>query len=237
MGGWPRLAQVTCAREAVIVCNWLVRTHSDAGTTASFIGMALCIFLLSPVALAAADGIPDAAHLTEFIVNITRYTSWPGDAASKGLTVCYAHGGALLVSATSGLSASSAPIAPPLQTSTAPAGDTPREVRGLPLTWRNVNVPAQLPGCNVVWLHADLRPAMREWLSVLQDKPVLTLSNYADFAAEGGIIAAYRSAAEWRFEVNLELLQRSGLSMSAVALRLSQKARSSAAGTGTGEPR
>ena len=59
----------------------------------------------------------------------------------------------------------------------------------------------------------------------MNDQPILTLSNYADFTADGGIIGAYRVGAHWRFEVNLEALQRLRLNVAAVALRLSQKPR------------
>ncbi len=190
----------------------LDKTHQNRRRNASVFGFALCAFAASPVS--RADSIADAGDLSDFIVNIARYTSWPGDAASKGLTVCFAHGGSLM--------------APAATATGAIAGDAPREVRRLPVTWRQVTTPAQVPGCNIVWLHADVRPAPREWLSALHDKPILTLSNYADFTADGGIIGAYRLAGEWRFEASLEALQRSRLSISAVALRLSHKRRATA---------
>ncbi len=199
----------------------LDKTGQNRRNLASVFGFVLCVFSLSPVSPAAsADSIADAGDLSDFIVNIARYTSWPGDAASKGLTVCFAHGGSL-----------TAPVA---SATAAIVGDTQREVRRLPVMWRQVTSPAQVPGCNIVWLHADVRPAPREWLSALHDRPVLTLSNYADFTADGGIIGAYRLAGEWRFEVSLEALQRSRLSISAVALRLSHKPRPTAP---TGEQR
>ena len=196
----------------------LDKTHQNRRRIASVFGFALCAFVASPVSW--ADSIADAGDLSDFIVNIARYTSWPGDAASKGVTICFAHGGSLTAPAASATSAATA--------TAAIAGDAPREVRRLPVTWRQVTTPAQVPGCNIVWLHADVRPAPREWLSALHDKPILTLSNYADFTADGGIIGAYRLAGEWRFEVSLEALQRSRLSISAVALRLSHKRRPTA---------
>ena len=185
----------------------LAKTQQNRRTIASVSGVLLCSLSLPSVA--ANDSTADASDLSDFIVNIARYTSWPGDVASKGLTVCFAHGGSSMAAAI--------------------ASETPREVRRLPVTWRQITSPAQVPGCNIVWLHADVRPAPREWLSALHDKPILTLSNYADFTADGGIIGAYRLAGEWRFEVSLEALQRSRLSISAVALRLSHKPRSTAA--------
>ena len=204
--------------EATPVYKRLAKTYQNRRKNASVFGFLLCAFSLP--SFASADSIADAGDLSDFIVNIARYTSWPGDVASKGLTVCFAHGGALMAPAASATSATSA--TPTI------VGDTPREVRRLPVTWRHITSPAQVPGCNIVWLHADVRPAPREWLSALHDRPILTLSNYADFTADGGIIGAYRSAGEWRFEVSLEGLQRSRLSISAVALRLSHKPRPTA---------
>ena len=190
----------------------LAKTQQHRRNIASVLSGVLYVFSLPTVA--SADSIADAGDLTDFIVNIARYTSWPGDVANKGLNVCFAHGGSL--------------IAPAASATSAIVGDSPREVRRLLVTWRQITAPAQVPGCNIVWLHADVRPAPREWLSALHDRPVLTLSNYADFPADGGIIGAYRLAGEWRFEVSLEALQRSRLSISAVALRLSHKPRPTA---------
>ncbi len=190
----------------------LDRTHRNRRNMASVFGFVLSVFSLPSGA--SADSIADAGDLSDFIVNIARYTSWPGDVASKGLTVCFAHGGSL-----------TAPVA---SATAAIVGDTPRDVRRLPVVWRQITSPAQVPGCNIVWLHADVRPAPREWLSALHDRPILTLSNYADFTGDGGIIGAYRLAGEWRFEVSLEALQRSRLSIAAVALRLSHKPRPTA---------
>ena len=184
----------------------LAITPQSRRNIASVFGFLLCVFSLPSVAV--TDSRAEASDLSDFVVNIARYTSWPGDVASKGLTVCFAHGGSLMAAAI--------------------ASDPPPEVRRVPVMWRQITSPAQVPGCNIVWLHADVRPAPREWLSALHDKPILTLSNYADFTADGGIIGAYRLAGEWRFEVSLEALQRSRLSISAVALRLSHKPRSTA---------
>jgi len=49
-------------------------------------------------------------------------------------------------------------------------------------------------------------PARRAWIAAVADQPILTLSNYADFTADGGVIGAYRVGSDWRFDVNLEVL-------------------------------
>lgn len=149
-----------------------------------------------------------AGDLADFIVNIARYTSWPKAATPKSLTICYAHGGALQTVATSAI-----------------GPDQSLSVKGIPFVWQAINAPRQAASCNIVWLNSDVRPAPREWLNAVNDQPILTLSNYADFTADGGIIGAYRVGTDWRFEVNLEALQRSRINIAAVALRLSQKQR------------
>lgn len=178
------------------------------------------LFALAALALAGATAAPawsnqpatgavPGGDLAEFIVNIARYSSWPKTPAPKSLTICYAHGGALPTAAI--------------------ASDQTWNVKGVPITWQAISSPQQTVGCNIVWLNADVRPAPREWLAAVNDQPILTLSNYTDFTADGGVIRAYRVGADWRFEVNLEALQRSRVNIAAVALRLSQKPRIAAA--------
>ena len=165
----------------------------------------------SPVAvasLATTAAASPSSDVADFMVNIARYTSWPKAATPKSLILCYAHGGALQTVATSAV-----------------AADHVSNVNGIPVVWQVVNTPRQTAGCNMVWLNADVRPAPREWLHTANDRPILTLSNYADFTADGGIIGAYRVGSDWRFEINLEALHRSRINIAAVALRLSQKQR------------
>ena len=162
----------------------------------------------SAASATAAAAASLSGDLADFLVNIARYTSWPKAATPKSLTICYAHGGSL----------------PP----TATTADHAVNVKGIPVIWQAISAPRQTAGCNIVWLNSDVRPAPREWLNALTDQPILTLSNYADFTADGGIIGAYRVGHDWRFEVNLEALQRSRINIAAVALRLSQKQRATA---------
>ena len=185
------------------------------------LGATLGVGLVSlSVAAAPSSSTQTAAALpandvAEFIVNIARYSSWPKTASfSKSLTVCYAHGNA-------------APVVAPIS-----ANDW--TVKGMAVNWLAISSPQQITGCNIVWLNSEVRPAPHVWVAAVIDQPILTLSNYADFTADGGIIGAYRVGLDWRFEVNLEALQRSQINIAAVALRLGQKPRPSAA---VGAPR
>lgn len=184
-------------------------------TAGRFAAYSLCLIGASSASAAAASSAATANDLSDFILNVARYAAWPADPNRKVLTICHAHGGA---SHTGGL-----------------ATDIPATVKGLTVVWRAVNTVSQLAGCNVLWLNADVRPAPREWLAATHDLPILSISNYADFTADGGIVGAYRVGTDWRFEINLESLQRSKINIAAAALRLSQKPRS--ASTGSGEAR
>ena len=145
------------------------------------------------------------AELVEFMINLARYANWPADPSRRELTLCFAHGGAL----------------PPSMFTL----DDALTIRGQPLALRVIAAPQQVTSCNLVWLNADVRPAPRIWLGSVGDRPILTVSNYADFTADGGIVGAYRLNGDWRFEINLEALQRSRINIAAAALRLSQKPR------------
>jgi hypothetical protein len=178
-------------------------------------------------AVVLAGPVPSPQHPTadvaEFILNIARYASWPKGSVVKTLTACYAVGAAPVA-----LAAPAGPSVPMAQDSV---------VKGVPVIWLPITTPQQIAGCHIVWLSADVRPAPRRWIAAVLDQPVLTLSNYADFAADGGVIGAYRVGQDWRFEINIEALQRSGVNISATALRLSQKPRAIVGAVGTGEPR
>lgn len=172
-----------------------------------------CIFALAVATHLAAQPVAvpaqPAADLAEFIINIAHYASWPKAAPSASLTICYAGGSEAITGASI---------------------DADRLVKGVPVKWSPISSPQQVPGCNVVWLNSDVRPAPRAWIALVVDQPVLTMSNYADFTADGGILGAYRVGSDWKFEVNLEALHRSRLSIAAVALRLSQRPPTVAAG-------
>jgi len=157
----------------------------------------------SPAVGPGGNGLAGAGELAEFLVNLARYASWPVDPQRKELTICYAHGGAL-----------------PANVMTLDDGTA---IKGLPVALRPITVPANVTTCNVVWINADVRPAPRAWIAGAADRPVLTVSNYAEFTADGGIVGAYRLNGDWRFEINLEALQRSRINIAAAALRLSQK--------------
>jgi YfiR/HmsC-like len=177
-----------------------------------FIASCLCVIGISAQAAVPPSNAASAGDLSDFILNVSRYAAWPADPSRKTLTICHAHGGA---SHTGGL-----------------ATDVPAVVKGLTVVWRAVANVSQVPGCNVLWLNADVRPAPREWLAATHDLPILSISNYADFTADGGIVGAYRVGNDWRFEINLESLQRSKINIAAAALRLSQKPRTTSVGTG-----
>lgn len=167
------------------------------------IASVMCVLAFSTAMAVTTPSTNVAGDLSDFILNFVRYASWPADTSRKNVTICHAHGGA--------------------QHAGILATDTPATVKGLPVVWRAVTTVAQVTGCNVLWLNADVRPAPREWLIATHDQSILTISNYADFAADGGVVGAYRVGTDWRFEINLESLQRSKINVAAAALRLSQK--------------
>jgi len=202
----PRLRQILCNRlRQLIGCTVTESRRVSVRGFLLLIAGSLHLCISMPVLASPGNG-----DVAEFIVNFVRYTAWSPDSTRRAINICYAHGGALAASAM--------------------VMGQPVMIKGYPVAWRPVGLPAQLPGCDVVWLNADVRPAPREWLNAVTDKPVLTISNYADFTADGGIVGAYRVGNDWHFEVNLEALQRARINIAAAALRLSQKPKPMAVG-------
>jgi YfiR/HmsC-like len=168
-------------------------------------------------AMQLSGAAPPQSDLAALLVNISRYAVWPKSAAVKSLTMCYAHGN------------SESPPEPrnaagqSINSGNSAASSQEWTVKGVPVVWMQVASPQQVEGCSLLWLNADVRPAPRAWIAAVADRPVLTMSNYADFTADGGIVGAYRVGPDWRFEINLEALHRSRINIAAAALRLSQK--------------
>lgn len=192
---------------ARVQAGWCRAPEARSGRCSQLLAafvVSVASFTLSAATPTAPLTIPPN-DVAELIVNIARYASWPKLATTKALTICHAHGAAL-------------PGGPPPTT-------TDWSVRGAAVIWLPITSPKQIGECNIVWLSSDVRPAPRAWIVNALDQPILTISNYADFTADGGVIGAYRVGQDWRFEINLEALQRSRVNIAAVALRLSQKPR------------
>lgn len=96
-----------------------------------------------------------------------------------------------------------------------------RKVHGLPIAL-NRNIPDRDAGsCQVIFLNHDSRSKNLQLVEALQHEPILTISDSASFARNGGMIEIGRSGKRLKFTINSGAAKRAGLQIAAPLLELS----------------
>lgn len=80
----------------------------------------------------------------------------------------------------------------------------------------------QLADCHLLFVSTSEQPHLLQILDELKDKPVLTVSDMAEFTQQGGIVRFLIHEGRVWFEINLEAAQRAGLKISSKLLRLAK---------------
>lgn len=82
-----------------------------------------------------------------------------------------------------------------------------------------VNGIGELGQCHVLFLTRNSRSSFKDVLRSIAHKKILSVSDIADFARNGGLIGLFKSDDQMRFAINVEATQRSGLRMSSQLLK------------------
>jgi hypothetical protein len=152
-------------------------------------------------------GQPSAEYRIKaaFLYNFTSFVTWPKDpAGASGFTLCV-------------------------------LGDDPfgnlldklagKSVNGSRLEVRRLGGLALLDQCKLVFISATSRDQIGDALALLQELPVLTVSDIRGFTARGGIIEFRIIANKVRFDINLGAAESAGLSISSKLLSLATRFR------------
>lgn len=154
--------------------------------------------------LAEETAVPEQQIKAAYILNFTRYASWPGAALADPrapLVICLMGQGA-------------SDIARQLQNRA--AGGRPLELR----------TPARIEDtgeCHALYLGQSERQRQSALLARLRDQAVLTIGDSSSFLADGGIINMMLVEGSIRFEVNLAAAKRSGMSLNPRVLALADR--------------
>lgn len=170
----------------------------------------LCLML--PMAGVQSAGAPDALpepHIkAAYILNFTRYASWPQ------AVVADAHAPLVLCMMGPG----SGDIARQLQSRT--AGSRPLELR-------TISKQEETGPCHALYFGpspgAPERARQAALLTRLRDQAVLTIGDSASFLADGGMINLMMVDGSIRFEVNLAAARQSGMSLNPRVLALAER--------------
>ena len=93
------------------------------------------------------------------------------------------------------------------------------QVHGKPLAVRELSTP-DLSTCHVLFLPSDAAAGRRNFLTAARDTPLLTVGDYPEFIAEGGVVNLRVVEGRVRFEVSLDAARRSRLRLDSQLLRI-----------------
>jgi hypothetical protein len=170
--------------------------------TGSLIRLCCTAILLSgPLALAEESAPHELQVKATYILNFTRYATWPDNPdATSPLTLCLA-----------GPNAPS--IARQLQQ---------RATGSRPLKLQLVAKVEDADHCNAIYIsQSDASQAIL--LARLRDQAVLTMGDSATFLGDGGMIHMMQADGGVRFEINLEASRHSGVTLNPRLLALAER--------------
>jgi len=97
-----------------------------------------------------------------------------------------------------------------------------RRIKGRPVSIRYITEPAQVEGCDIVFIAGSEKPRLRTILSHTGSKPILTVGDTAGYAADGVLINFYNAGETVHFEINETAADHAGLKFSSKLLKLAR---------------
>lgn len=172
------------------------------------VGLCLLLCMAGVRGAGAPDALPEPQIKAAYILNFTRYASWPQAVladAQAPLVLCMTGPG-------------SGDIARQLQSRT--AGSRPLELR-------TISRQEEAGPCHALYFGpspgAPERARQAALLTRLRDQAVLTIGDSASFLADGGMINMMMVDGSIRFEVNLTAARQSGMSLNPRVLALADR--------------
>ncbi len=95
-------------------------------------------------------------------------------------------------------------------------------IGGSPLVVRRIAQPLDATGCRILFISSSESGQLPAILAAIGTAPVLTVSDIPDFVRQGGIIEFVPDGNRVKFEINLGMAQRMGLSLSSDLLKVAR---------------
>lgn len=151
-----------------------------------------------------ADSPSEGEIKAAFLYHFAQFTDWPASAVAtnKAFIVC-------LVGSDSGSSIFRSILAG-------------KVLRGQPVAFRVQLDERSAEDCNLMFIAGAERKHFPAILSRVSGRPVLTVGDWPQFTADGGIIGFYIADEKIRFEVNMAAAGKAGLVISSQVLRLAR---------------
>jgi hypothetical protein len=98
-------------------------------------------------------------------------------------------------------------------------------IGGAPLVVRRIGQPLDTTGCRILFISSSEAGQLQDILGMVGTAPVLTVSDIPGFVRQGGIIEFVPDGNRVKFEINLAIAQRVGLSLSSDLLKVARVVR------------
>jgi hypothetical protein len=95
-----------------------------------------------------------------------------------------------------------------------------RKAKGRPIVVRRMTSPSQPEGCHLLFIAQSEQESLREILSHVVGKPILTVGDTSGFASAGVMINFFAERDFVRFEINMSAAREAGLKVSSKLLKL-----------------
>ena len=161
----------------------------------------LCLLLMGQAGEVLAS---DATTRLNFLLNFGRFAEWPTTTLASGSPVRYCF----------------APGDPELAREAAWLEGQQIQGRSIKVVW--VSRPAELVGCHVLFIPADMTAPLTPFLKMAEGQSTLTVSDLPEFVDREGMIELVPVSGRYRFSVNLGAVKRAGLYLSTNLLKLAR---------------
>lgn len=170
--------------------------------------IALILLCASPVqegagyAAEPARAVPGEYQVkAAFVYNFIKFVEWPADRAAKGSELQLCVLGEV-----------------PVMTPFAELQD--QEVIGKRLTVSVLQDPSEVDACQILFIAPSLSRRMKEVLSTVGGRPILTIGDTDGYARQGVMINMYLDNRRIRFEINAEAARTAGMRISTKLMSL-----------------
>jgi hypothetical protein len=173
--------------------------------------------ILGLAIVAASAYLPAQSQPTEYgvkaayLFNFMRFTQWPPAFADGPLRICVL---------------GQDRFGPVLDTTVAGEAIDGRNVIAL-----RISEPKEAPNCHILFISSSEDERLQEILLSIENLPVLTVSDAPHFVEQGGMIQFVLQQGKVRFEVNLAVCARAGLTLSSDLLKLATRVRKNRMGS------
>ncbi|MBK8817396.1 MAG: YfiR family protein [Methylococcaceae bacterium] len=99
-----------------------------------------------------------------------------------------------------------------------------KEVQSYTLKIRHLMQGDSIEGCQLLYIPEDEKPIrLREWLKIMDKKPLLSVSSTPGFLDQGGMIELVSEGDHLLFEVNLTPVEQAGIKISSKMLQIARE--------------